>query len=339
MDTKENIIKYIISKKEAKISDLIQLTGFSRAYLNRILKELIADKKIMRLGHTNQVRYVLFNEKLLQAEGNIWRKQLQNIRLNEDEVFKDIKYNSRFFKGVPEQTVNILEYAFTEMLNNAIEHSGSRKITVEFKKDSDTTQFIVEDFGIGVFNKIIRSRNLKNEHEAIQDLLKGKQTTAREFHSGEGIFFTSKVADTFSLSSEKTEMIIDNIINDVFVCAGRQKNGTKVIFKINTNTKKRLSDIFKHFSDVEHGFTKTEIKVKLYTLDTSFISRSQARRLLAGLNDFREIILDFDKVEMIGQGFADEIFRAYLNSHPNKKIKYINTNPEVEFMIKRVGRS
>lgn len=336
MDKKENILKYIIGKKETKISDLIQLTGFSRAYLNRILRDLIANKKIMRLGRTNQVRYVLYNEKILQTEDDIWRKQLQNHKLNEDEVFKDVKYNSHFFSDVPEQTVSILEYAFTEMLNNAIEHSGSHKITVEFKKDADIIQFIVGDFGIGVFNKMMKSRNLKDEHEAIQDLLKGKQTTAREFHSGEGIFFTSKVADIFSLLSEKTELIMDNTINDIFVRACGHKKGTKVTFKININTKKKLSNIFKHFSSVEHGFTKTEIKVRLYTLDTSFISRSQARRLLAGLNDFHEIILDFDKVEMIGQGFADEIFRTYLNSHPNKKIRYINANPEVEFMIKRV---
>ncbi|TSC84228.1 MAG: regulatory protein ArsR [Parcubacteria group bacterium Gr01-1014_13] len=332
---KEKIIKFINTKKEASIADLVGLTGFSRAYVNRILREVINQKKIMRLGRTNQVRYIAYTEEAFRLEGLVWRKQLQNKDLNEDEVFKDIKYNSDFFKDIPEQTVNILEYAFTEMLNNAIDHSGSRQIIVEFKKAENAIEFVVDDFGVGIFNKIMRSRHLKNEHEAIQDLLKGKQTTAREFHSGEGIFFTSKAADVFSLASEKTELIIENIINDIFVRPHRHKRGTKVFFKININTNKKLANIFAHFAGVEHGFTKTEIKVKLYTLDTSFISRSQARRLLAGLNEFKEIVLDFDRVEMVGQGFVDEIFRAYQNSHPDKKITYINTNSEVEFMIKR----
>lgn len=333
---KEKIIHYILAKKEAKISDLTRLTSFSRAYLSRILSSLIEEKKILRLGQTNTTRYVMYSRALLQEENLVWRKRLLNKNLDEDIVFKDAKTSSDFFSGIPEQTIAILEYAFTEMLNNAIEHSGSRYIVVEFTKDDRVIKFTVEDNGVGVFNKLIKSRHLRNEHEAIQDLLKGKQTTAREFHSGEGIFFTSKVADVFSLASEKTELLIDNNINDIFVCPQRHKNGTVVVFIIKINTAKKLTNTFKHFSDVEHGFTKTEIQVRLYTLDTSFISRSQARRLLAGLDDFKQIILDFDRVTTVGQGFADEIFRTYVLAHPDKKITYINASPEVEFMIKRV---
>lgn len=334
---KDKLLEHILTKKEVKIGDLTHLTGFSRAYLNRILRELVNEKKVMRLGHTNKVRYVPFSEEKLRKENLIWKKHLHNQKLDEDAIFKDVK-NSGFFHDVPDRTVQVLEYAFTEMLNNAIEHSGSRNIFVSFENDNENMRFMVKDAGVGVFNKIAKSRHLKNEYEAIQDLLKGKQTTAREFHSGEGIFFTSRIADVFSLSSEKTELLIDNNIDDIFVRPRRRIQGTEVRFVVKLTTAKKLSDIFRHFSDIEHGFTKTEIKVKLYALDTSFISRSQARRLLAGLNDFKEIILDFDQVETIGQGFADEIFRAFLLAHPDKKISYINTIPEVEFMIKRASR-
>ena len=120
---------------------MVRLTGFSRAYLSRILRNLIDQKQIIRLGRTNQVRYVAYAEETFRSEGLIWRKQLQNKNLNEDEVFKDIKYKSDFFKDIPPQTVNILEYAFTEMLNNAIDHSGSRQIIVEFKKAENTIAF------------------------------------------------------------------------------------------------------------------------------------------------------------------------------------------------------
>jgi hypothetical protein len=44
---------------------------------------------------------------------------------------------------------------------------------------------------------------LKNHLEAIQDLLKGKQTTMPKSHSGEGIFFTSKIADNLTISSSQ----------------------------------------------------------------------------------------------------------------------------------------
>lgn len=333
---REKIIWFVKARREVKIGDLIKMSGFSRAYLNKILSGLLAEKKIMRLGQTNQVRYILYDEARLEEASLVWRRHLANKDLQEDEVWRELKNHSRFLSDLPDAVVHILEYSFEEMLNNAIEHSGSKDIIVEFRKEKGKAMFIVNDFGVGVFNKIMRSRGLKNEQEAIQDLLKGKQTTAREFHSGEGIFFTSKAADVFSLISEGTEMLVDNDIDDVSIRRHRSKRGTKVIFSIRMDTDRKLTDIFRRFSGAEEGFTKTEIKVKLYALDASFVSRSQARRLMAGLEKFKEIVLDFDKVEAIGQGFADEIFRVYKNSHPDKDIDFINANPEVRFMINRV---
>ncbi|AWB35747.1 STAS-like domain-containing protein [Orrella marina] len=43
----------------------------------------------------------------------------------------------------------------------------------------------------------------------------------------------------------------------------------------------------------------------------------------------------FDGVESIGQAFADEIFRVFQNEHPEVSISAQNTNPDVDFMIKR----
>ena len=60
---------------------------------------------------------------------------------------------------------------------------------------------IIKDNGIGIFKKIVRDHNLKNENEAIFELKKGKLTSDAENHSGEGIFFTSKVVDYFLISS------------------------------------------------------------------------------------------------------------------------------------------
>ena len=74
-------------------------------------------------------------------------------------------------------------------------------------------------------------------------------------------------------------------------------------------------------------------------MGTVYISRSQARRLLAGLNKFKSIILDFDKVPTIGQSFADEIFRVFLSDNPEIKIQAVNTNKAVQFMIDRVDIS
>jgi len=47
-------------------------------------------------------------------------------------------------------------------------------------------------------------------------------------------------------------------------------------------------------------------------------------------------LLDFSGVEMIGQAFADQIFRVFRNEHPDINLVRINTNDDVEKMIQRV---
>jgi len=228
------------------------------------------------------------------------------------------------------------------MLNNAIDHSLSKDVFIEVKKTDKYLEFLVEDYGVGVFRNIKKKKNLLSELEAMQDLLKGKTTTQPQAHSGEGIFFTSKISDTFTLESFDFQLVIDNEIDDIFFGENYKKNkGTRVIFKIALSTKKHLVDIFKKYQSNQEtmAFDKTEVKIKLFFMGTVHISRSQARRVLSGLDKFKYIILDFDKVPMIGQGFADEIFRVYKIKHPEINIKFINANEAVKFMIDRVEGS
>jgi len=67
----------------------------------------------------------------------------------------------------------------------------------------------------------------------------------------------------------------------------------------------------------------------------TLFARSQAKRLLAGVDSFREVLLDFKDVKNIGPAFSDEIFRVFANAHPGVKLSWINANPSVEKMIKR----
>jgi hypothetical protein len=223
------------------------------------------------------------------------------------------------------------------MLNNAIEHSGSPKIYTEFSSNKNEVQFIVRDWGIGVFKSIQNKLHRGSELEAIQDVLKGKTTTSPKSHSGEGIFFTSKAADTFMLQSFRYGLKVDNKKHDAQIIPEiRSLRGTLVLFTINKNTHKHLTDIFKRFTENDRlGFTTTEIRVKLFTMFSHHVSRSQARRVLEGLDKFSHIILDFKEVLNIGQAFADEIFRVFQNKHPDIKISAVNMQDNVAFMVNR----
>ncbi|MEK7669006.1 MAG: DUF4325 domain-containing protein [Patescibacteria group bacterium] len=342
MLTTQKILNLASKKGTIKTIDFIGDFGVSRQYASKLISKLVTEKKLVKIGSTRSAIYVTAeylqkNPSLIPAS---YSKTLINKQLEEHKIFDDIEHNFQNLAKFPENIKSIFEYAFSEMFNNAIEHSKSEKIKFSVGLNKNTLFFIVDDFGVGVFKNIMEKRRLNSEMEAIQDLLKGKTTTAPKLHSGEGIFFTSKAGDEFILDSYGYELTVNNKIKDVFIKKTKgQKQGTRVTFRIDTSNTRHLNDIFKEHTDMEkdgdYGFDKTEIRVRLYTMGGIHISRSQARRILSGLEKFKIIIMDYDRVPTIGQAFADEIYRVFKDKRPNIKIQNINMNEAVKFMVER----
>ena len=338
MNIKNLILKKLKSKLEIKASEIVRETGFSRAYINRFFCELCDEGRLILTGKANQARYILATEESVKrtiSRIKSFHKILINRDLSEHEMLAEIKRRTGIYKGLPENIASILDYAFTEILNNAIEHSGSKKIIAKMERDESHIRFIIEDSGIGIFNSIIQKKRAKNVMEAIQDLIKGKLTTDPKSHSGEGIFFSSKASDIFTIKSFKKQILFNNLIQDIFIKDQKPFKGTRVLFSISKKSKQDISEIFKKYTDDSYGFSKTEVKIKLFEANSIYISRSQARRLLTGLEKFKKVILDFKNIETIGQSFADEIFRIWQKQHTFIKIISINTNENIDFMINR----
>jgi hypothetical protein len=62
--------------------------------------------------------------------------------------------------------------------------------------------------------------------------------------------------------------------------------------------------------------------------------RSEAKRLMASLERFEEVELDFHGVNLVGQGFADEVFRVWTRTHPGTRVTPVRMSPEIEPMIR-----
>lgn len=309
----------------------------SRQHVSAAISRLVREGILIKTGVTRGARYALPRHAGLLRQAVT--RRLRNVSLSEDEVWEALRPQAPFLGGLKKTVADIFAYGFLEMLNNAIEHSRSRTITVEVARDRSRLEFVVSDSGIGVFRNVMRQRRLASELEAIQDLLKGKVTTQPESHSGQGIFFTSKAADVFVLESFRHRLRVDNTIEDYFIEEiAPPKRGTRVTFQIAVDSDRRLDDVFRRYQTdaTEPAFDKSEVKVKLFALGTDYLSRSQARRLLAGLENFRSVILDFAQVRTIGQGFADEVFRVFRRRHPQTRITPVNMSEPVRFMIDRV---
>jgi len=239
---------------------------------------------------------------------------------------------------MPTNVDDIWHYSFTEMFNNAIDHSGGSVIVVELSISATDTQIALYDNGIGIFKKIQQELDLLDERHSILELAKGKLTTDPDRHTGEGIFFTSRMVDDFEILSggvyfhhvfgEQEDWILER---DKF------SSGTAVWMRLSNHTSRTSKQIFDKFTtDDEFGFNKTVVPVRLaqYGGD-KLVSRSQAKRLIARFDRFKVVLLDFESVDAIGQAFADEIFRVFAIRFPEIELTPINANSDVTKMIQR----
>lgn len=350
MDRKQEIIDFIREKDSiVRTADIAVLLGVTRQYASTLISDLVSEGRLVKAGSTRSARYALpeYAKRNPQAFPAVFSRAYRNEGLEEHLILEEIEAEFLPYRKLPENVRSIFTYAFSEMFNNAIEHSESEEIRMSVSVQNRTLSFVVEDFGIGVFRNIMNKRGLDSELEALQDLLKGKTTTMPKSHSGEGIFFTSKVGDDFVLESYGFRLMVDNRLDDISVeqlrgKGNKGKQGTKVTFSVSTETGAHLNDVFSRYANIDdesdYGFDKTEIQVKLYTISGVHISRSQARRVLSGLEKFRVIVFDFDKVPVVGQAFADEIFRVFHNKYPKIRLETENMNDAVRFMVERVGK-
>jgi anti-sigma regulatory factor (Ser/Thr protein kinase)/DNA-binding HxlR family transcriptional regulator len=334
-----SILKEFEKGRPLTTSHLSKKYKISRQGLHRYLSKLVRDGRILKQGSSPKTTYYILNKP--QALRRIWKgekrfqKKVQAFGLHEDLLLKEIESQKSLLDSLSEHAKINFAYAFTEMVNNAIDHSKTKFIDIDVKIRSGIVSFSVSDKGVGVFRNICDNKNLQNEMEAIEDILKGKQTTMPEKHSGEGIFFTSKIADRFVIESHGKRLTIDNLLDDAFVEDIRQKKGTRVYFEQKIDTRKKLDDVFHKYTSEDFQFKKSQVKVKLFSRGELYISRPQAKRLVHAMDQFEEIILDFKDVETIGQAFADEVFRIFQADHPEIRIIPINCSENVEFMIKR----
>ena len=303
----------------------------SRQTVSKYLNELVEKNYITKNSKGN------YTINFYISESKIYK----NKNLEEDIVYDELIKKCEIDKK--NNVKHILVYAFTEMLNNAIEHSEGTEISIHYTENYFNIFVIIKDNGIGIFRKIVRDHNLKNENEAIFELKKGKLTSDAENHSGEGIFFTSKVVDYFLISSfNKT---FSSGSNEYFYNIEENKEkcikGTEVILILNKNTERTTKEIFDEYTSDDFVFNKTKITVHLAKdyLGHDFVSRSLAKRILMNVEKFKIIVLDFENIDNIGQGFADEVFRVFKNKNPDITIVPVNMNEEIEFMINRAMKN
>lgn len=241
-------------------------------------------------------------------------------------------------RDLPRNILDIAHHGVTEMINNAVDHSDAPQVLVRMDLRNDRLWFEIADGGVGIFRKITRALDLPDERLALLELSKGKLTTDPRRHSGEGIFFTSRIFDRFRIASEGLVFDHDGDFEKDLLDDADEASGTRVAMQIAVDSTRTAKDVMDQYSSgpEDYSFARTVVPVRLAKVgDENLVSRSQAKRLLRRVDQFRCVVLDFAAVTTVGQAFADEIFRVFSNEHPEVELVAIHAVADVQQMIRR----
>jgi anti-sigma regulatory factor (Ser/Thr protein kinase) len=327
------IDRLLSGRSSVSVADVVAATGVSRQAAHKAFSKLVDDGLLVAEGRARATRYRRVARRTatypidgITTENAVWGAERLGLRAIDADA-------------VEPNVLRVLNFAFTEMVNNALEHSKGSELTVRWILSDERITFEVEDDGIGVFASLRQSRHLTDDFQAIGELSKGKQTTDPDHHTGLGIFLTSRLVDRFVLSSGHFSWTVDRDRDDFSIAELDQaRRGTLVHCEVRRNTTLTLNDVVAAQSDpVTHKLDRTTLHVRLFE-QGDFVSRTEAKLIGARLEGWDSVELDFSGVDAVGQGFADELFRVWAHEHPETQLIPTNTNRAVAAMIAAVER-
>ena len=330
-EKKEIILSYLLEKISEGKKDAPHLVseefGINLNTVHVYLSELIAQGRITRVKRgeyrLNDVRHeYAFTRSGGDLDGDM-------------DIF--LRVIDPLIRDYPEQVQRIWAYASSEMINNVMDHSEAENVYVTIIHNMRETSVIIQDDGVGIFHKLREHYGFKSFADIAAELSKGKLTTDEENHSGEGIFFTSRMMDRFFVYSEGHFYSGDKYENEweSYVPKGDMK-GTLVFLSLENNSRRTAKEVFDQYTNEEGGFQKTEIRLAS-VFDKAPVSRSQAKRLCHRLEDFEEVVLDFSDISWAGQGFMHEVFVVFRKKNPQVSLTPINMLPDVAAMYRHVN--
>jgi anti-sigma regulatory factor (Ser/Thr protein kinase) len=304
--------------------ELAAATMVSRQTAHAVLTRLVGDGDVVAVGAGRGAHYVLTG----------FRSYRWDVRdLEEYHVWNELVSDSALAEAA-DPALSVLQYAVSEMVNNVIDHSGSDEVRVGVSMGENDVTVSIEDTGVGALEKIRAVKQLDSHFDALGQMSKGKVTTDPERHTGEGIFFTSKAVDCFTLSANGIEWTVDNLVGDVAVGVSGGEPGTTITLTHDLAGTRTLDSVFgEHTTGL--AFDRSQVIVKLFQHGDTFVSRSEARRVAVGLDQFTTVVVDFSGVRRVGQGFVDELFRVWASAHEATSLEPVNMNSAVEFMVRR----
>jgi anti-sigma regulatory factor (Ser/Thr protein kinase) len=319
--------------------------GVSRRRATELLRRLVATGWLLREGPRHRPVY----------RPGALRQVVQRYPL--EGLQEDLPWRRDFapFFDLPPNAMRLAQHAFTELLNNAVDHSGGTRVTVSVRQTPLHVQLLVSDDGCGLFQRVAQELQLDDPRLAMFELSKGKLTTQPERHAGQGLFFVSQLADIFDLHANqaafqqrRSEQTLWHAVRPM------ASQGTSVYVAIALDTQRSLASLRLAHSALADAaqaadaapsdparcrFERTRVPLQLLAGGQTLASRAEARRVASRLTEFSAAELDFAGIEDVGQGFADELFRVFGQAQPRLRLLPTGMSAGVAAMVDSVRRA
>jgi len=336
LDQKDATILATARETTTLASTAAERTGLSRVAVSRRIKKLADTGYLERHGSGTRQTYSPGVNRfwLLQTE-------LAAVAQSGGEFGAWEMHVAPLLQELPGNVVNLANIAFTEMVNNVLDHSQARHVHMAVHLSEGHLQMLVADDGVGIFRRIAQALALFDDRLALLELAKGKFTTSPEAHSGMGIFVSSRMLDGFAIDSKglsfdlrmDTQKLAAFDWVDASALPRTAGQGTVVRMDLSLHTIRTAQEVYtRYFSPDAAGgdaFHTTEVPVRLAQLSSQLTSRSQGKWVVERATQFKTVVLDFAAVTTVGQGFVDEVFRVFATAHPEVRLKPVNLLPVV----------
>jgi anti-sigma regulatory factor (Ser/Thr protein kinase) len=247
---------------------------------------------------------------------------------------------------LPAHVHRMARHAFTELVNNASDHSGGTQVTVSMRQTPAQVQLLVSDDGCGLFRRIEDSFAIGEPALAMLELAKGRLTSQPERHCGQGLVVTSLLADVFDLRANAASFQRRAWSEAKWhgmppQAALTNRAGTSVYLAIALDTDRTLDSVLHALSTQPNGHAFDLASVPLSLIaganGGALTSRAEAKRVASRLLAFRRAEIDFAGVDEVGHAFAHELFSVFRRAHPEVELVPLAANPQVASMLGAVS--
>lgn len=324
------ITEAALAHPQALPQHLCERLGVQRRCALRHLRELERHQWLRRVGTSRRLQY----------RPGALREVVRTYALA--QLQEDIAWSRDFAPSLDVAThvARMAQHAFTELVNNAVDHSGGTRVVVSMRQTATQLQLLVSDDGQGLFDVVGAHFGIPDPTLAMLELAKGKLSSQPGRHSGRGLYFTARVADVIDVHAnasafQQRQWQPDQWLPVRSACRG----GTSVYVAICLDTERTLDAVMRRASldGSGPGFDRTVVPLKLIAGAAGVLeSRALARRVAARLASFRRAEVDFQGIADVGYAFADELFRVFGREQPALRLEALNMTPAVAVQVEEI---